>query len=166
MTPAKTERPESNLVAHTRRELRIIGEDKFVVDGLCRVVQAFVDMGHSGGSAHFAALYLDKLLRFQPLSELTDDPGEWIDRHADGTTPVPLWQSKRNPEAFSTDGGVPLSVGRARLPQVLVPHPPSASAPPSRPRSALRPGMRRPPQVHSRAGARTSGPRNEEAHGR
>jgi hypothetical protein len=62
-------------------------------------------MGHSGGSAHFAALYLDKLLRYQPLSELTDDPGEWIDRHADGTTPTPLWQSKRNPETFSNDGG-------------------------------------------------------------
>ncbi|WP_445520417.1 hypothetical protein [Streptomyces sp. NEAU-174] len=95
----------SNLVAHARRELRLVGEDRDVIDGLCRVVQAFADMGHSGASAHYAALYLDKLLRYQPLSELTDNPGEWIDRHADGTTPTPLWQSARNPEAFSTDGG-------------------------------------------------------------
>ncbi|WP_030186468.1 hypothetical protein [Streptomyces capuensis] len=96
---------ESNLVAHARRELRIIGEDKDVIRSLCRVVQAFADMGHSGTSAHFAVLYLEKLLRYQPLSELTDDPNEWIDRHADGTTPAPLWQSLRNTEAFSTDGG-------------------------------------------------------------
>lgn len=101
-TPRKEESP---LVAHARRELRIIGEDPDTIRGLCRVVQAFADMGHSGGSAHFAALYLDKLLRYQPLSDLTDDPGEWIDRHAEGMTPTPLWQSKRNSEAFSTDGG-------------------------------------------------------------
>ncbi|MGY0062862.1 hypothetical protein ACWY4P_41055 [Streptomyces sp. LZ34] len=95
----------SDLVDHARRELRLVGEDRDVIDGLCRVVQAFADMGHSGTSAHYAALYLDKLLRYQPLSELTGEPREWIDRHADGTTPAPLWQSRRNPEAFSADGG-------------------------------------------------------------
>ncbi|EFL29444.1 hypothetical protein SSOG_09158 [Streptomyces himastatinicus ATCC 53653] len=96
---------DSNLVAHARRELRLVGEDKDVIDGLCRVVQAFADMGHSGTSAHFATQYLDKLLRYQPLSELTDNPDEWIDRHAEGMTPTPMWQSVRNSEAFSTDGG-------------------------------------------------------------
>ena len=105
MAPNRSAAPESNLVAHARRELRIIGEDPDTTRGICRVVQAFADMGHSGGSAHFTALYLDKLLRYQPLSALTDDPGEWIDRHAEGMTQSPLWQSKRNPEAFSTDGG-------------------------------------------------------------
>lgn len=106
MPPAhKPHHEESNLVAHARRELRLIGEDDDTVRGLCRVVQAFADMGHSGGSAHFASLYLDKLLRYQPLSELTDDPAEWIDRHAEGLVPTPFWQSKRNPEAMSTDGG-------------------------------------------------------------
>lgn len=105
--PAPEKRPheDSPLVAHARRELRLIGEDDFVITGLCKVIRAFADMGHSGGSAPHAIAYLERLLRFQPLSELTDDPGEWIDRHADGTTPVPLWQSDRNPEAFSTDGG-------------------------------------------------------------
>ena len=103
--PPTPRRTESNLVTHARRELRIIGEDPDTIRGLCRVVQAFADMGHSGGSAQFAALYLDKLLRYQPLSDLTDDPDEWIDRHAEGLTSSPLWQSKRNSEAFSTDGG-------------------------------------------------------------
>lgn len=97
---------ESNLVTHARRELRLIGEDPDTISGLCKVVQAFADMGHSGSSAFFASQYVDKLLRYQPLSELTDDPAEWTDRHADGMSTVPLWQSVRNPEAFSTDAGV------------------------------------------------------------
>ncbi|MFI2620472.1 hypothetical protein [Streptomyces sp. NPDC018584] len=106
MAPSpKPRREESPLVSHARRELRLIGEDPDTIRGLCKVVQAFADMGHSGGSAHFASLYLDKLLRYQPLSDLTDDPNEWIDRHAEGLTSVPLWQSKRNSEAMSTDGG-------------------------------------------------------------
>lgn len=96
---------ESNLVAHARRELCLIGEDPDIISGLCKVVQAFADMGHSGSSAFFASQYVDKLLRYQPLSELTDNPAEWIDRHAEGLTSTPLWQSVRNPEAFSTDGG-------------------------------------------------------------
>lgn len=103
--PAKQRRVESNLVAHARRELRIIGEDADTIRGLCRVVQAFADMGHSGGSAPHAIAYLERLLKYQPLSDLTDDPGEWIDRHAEGMTLTPFWQSKRNPEAMSTDGG-------------------------------------------------------------
>ncbi|MEW1565753.1 hypothetical protein AB0454_22540 [Streptomyces sp. NPDC093509] len=101
----KPRRDESNLVTHARRELRIIGEDTDTINGLCKVIRAFADMGHSGSSAHFASLYLDKLLRYQPLSELTDDPAEWIDRHAEGMTTSPLWQSNRNPEAMSHDGG-------------------------------------------------------------
>lgn len=104
MTPS-TPRPESNLVAHARRELRLLGEDDDTIRGICNVVQAFADMGHSGSSAHFATQYLERLLRYQPLTELTDSPDEWIDRHAEGMNPTPLWQSHRNPEAFSTDGG-------------------------------------------------------------
>jgi hypothetical protein len=106
MAPSPRPRAEeSNLVRHARHELRLIGEDPATIRGLAKVVQAFADMGHSGSSAHFAARYLDKLLRFQPLSELTSDPAEWIDRHAEGLTSSPLWQSRRNSEAFSTDGG-------------------------------------------------------------
>ena len=96
---------ESNLVAHARRELRLLGEDPDTIRGLCKVVQAFADMGHSGSSAHATTQYLERLLRFQPLTDLTDNPSEWIDRHAEGMTQTPLWQSRRNSEAFSTDAG-------------------------------------------------------------
>ncbi|THA29226.1 hypothetical protein E6R18_25305 [Streptomyces sp. A1277] len=104
MSPSRA--TESNLVAHARRELIILEEDRDTIRGLCKVVQAFADMGHSGGSAPHAIAYLERLLRFQPLTDLTDDPAEWLDRHAEGRlNPVPLWQSTRNSEAFSTDGG-------------------------------------------------------------
>ncbi|MFF7631421.1 hypothetical protein [Streptomyces cyaneofuscatus] len=79
---------KSNLVAHARTELRILGEDRDTIRGLPHAIA-----------------YLERLLRFQPLTDLTDDPAEWIDRHAEGMTPIPLWQSNRNSEAFSTDGG-------------------------------------------------------------
>jgi len=101
----KERAPESNLVAHARHELRILGEDPDTIRGIIGIVQAFADMGHSGTSAAHCLAYLDKLLRFQPLTDLTDDPNEWIDRKAEGMTPTPLWQSKRYSEAFSTDGG-------------------------------------------------------------
>ncbi len=45
-----------------------------------------------------------RLLRFQPLSPLTADPDDWFDHGEMSGTP--LWQSKRDPSAFSEDGGV------------------------------------------------------------
>ena len=93
----------SNLVEHARRELKLIGEDPETTEGLCRVVQAFVDMGHSGGSASVAIPMLERLLRRQPLAPLTYAPDEWEDRSE--ITGSPLWQNRRDSTVFSTDGG-------------------------------------------------------------
>lgn len=101
----KRPREESNLVLHACRELRLIGEDPETVAALCRVVRAFADIRPSGSQAAHYTQYLTELLAFKPLTDLTDDPGEWIDRYAEGMTTSPLWQSVRNTEAFSHDGG-------------------------------------------------------------
>lgn len=93
----------SNLVEHARRELRLSGEDDDVAEGIVHVVQAFADCGHSGGSAPFAIAYLEKLLRFQPLTPITSDPSEWIDRSEESGRP--FWQNRRDGRAFSEDGG-------------------------------------------------------------
>lgn len=95
----------SNLVHHARRELELIGEDPETVDGLLKVVEAFAAMGHSGGSAWAALGQLERLLRYEPLSPLTDDPGEWMHIAEEIAGEPSLWQSRRNPEAFSHDGG-------------------------------------------------------------
>lgn len=94
----------SSLVEHARRELALIGEDEETTEGLIRVIQAFADMGHSGGSASICIPRISKLLSFENLTPLTDDPEEWAEVHDD------LWQSKRNPEAFSRDGGKTFSL--------------------------------------------------------
>lgn len=96
----------SNLVEHARRELEIIGEDKDTIEGFIRIVQAFADMGHSGGSASIAIPMITSLLHFQNLSYLTDNPDEW-QFHAEEMAGVAggFWQNRRNGEAFSLDGG-------------------------------------------------------------
>ena len=95
----------SNLVEHARRELVLIGEDPMTISGYLDVIQAFADMGHSGGSAPIMIANLTKLLYFKPLSALTDNPDEWMNVSAMSGQDTNLWQSVRDPECFSTDGG-------------------------------------------------------------
>lgn len=92
-----------SLVEHAQHELALIEEDPELVANLVAVVAKFAEYGHSGGSAPFAIAYLGKLLRFEPLSPLTSNPDEWIDRTE--ISSEPMWQSKREPRAFSKDGG-------------------------------------------------------------
>jgi hypothetical protein len=89
----------SNLVDHAKRELELLGEEEETVEGYLKIVQAFADMGHSGGSASVAIPTINALLQYKNLTALTDNPDEWmaVDDQA--------WQNRRNSEAFSTDGG-------------------------------------------------------------
>jgi hypothetical protein len=99
----ETVAPESNLVAHARRELELIGEDPDVVEWFLRVVREFTTMGHSGGSASVCIPRLTQLLSYEPLSPLTDDPAEWEDRAE--MMGQPWWQNVRDSRAMSEDGG-------------------------------------------------------------
>lgn len=93
----------SNLVDHARRELALIGEDEWLTNGLCKVIAVFAEMGHSGFSAEHSTAVLEKLLRYQPLSPITDDPAEWEDRSE--MSGYPIWQNVRDSRAMSKDGG-------------------------------------------------------------
>jgi hypothetical protein len=93
----------SNLVDHARRELALIGEDDWLTNGVCKVVAAFAEMGHSGFSAEHTTVVLEKLLRYRPLSPITDDPAEWEDRSE--MSGYPIWQNVRDSRAMSKDGG-------------------------------------------------------------
>lgn len=92
------------LLDHARRELGLVNEDPELSANLLAVVAAFAAFGHSGGSAPIAIHHLERLLRFQPLSPLTSDPAEWIDR-TEANGGQPMWQSTRDPRVFSHDGG-------------------------------------------------------------
>jgi hypothetical protein len=104
--PKPEPKDESNLVEHARVELELIGEEPDTIDGYLKVLQAFADMGHSGGSTSVAIPVLFKLLCQKNLGPLTDDPNEWIfhDKNTYGSG-QDLWQNKRNGEAFSLDAG-------------------------------------------------------------
>lgn len=96
----------SNLVDHAKRELELIGEEPETIAGYLKVIQAFADMGHSGTSAEVAIPVINDLLQFKNLSLLTDDPAEWMQfSEEEWGQPGGIWQSRRNPEAFSHDGG-------------------------------------------------------------
>lgn len=94
----------SNLVKHAQRELELIGEDEETIKGLLKVVRAFAAMGHSGGSAVVGAAQLARLLAFENLAPLTDNPAEWMLHEAEIWS-LPLWQNRRNSAAFSHNGG-------------------------------------------------------------
>lgn len=97
---------DSPLVAHARRELELIGENPEWVEGYLNVIREFAAMGHSGGSASVAIPVINELLQFKNLKPLTDNPDEWMHVAAsDYGTPHDIWQNRRNPEAFSNDGG-------------------------------------------------------------
>ena len=91
----------SNLVEHAKKELTMIGEEKRVVDGYLKVIQAVADMHHSGGSMSYFLPTLVKLLNGENLKPLTNDPEEWDDRSK--MSGVPMWQNKRNSKAFTYD---------------------------------------------------------------
>jgi hypothetical protein len=97
---------ESNFVKHARRELELIGEEPETIEAYLRVLEAFSGMNHSGGSASVAIPVVNDLLRFKPLSPLTDDPEDWL-HHTEEVWGEPggIWQCRRYGEAFSNDGG-------------------------------------------------------------
>lgn len=95
-----------SLAEHARRELELSGqyaEDPAYSESIIKAVEAFASYGHSGGSAMVAREQLHALLGFEALSPLTSDPAEWIDQSE--PSGYPLWQNKRDPAVFSTDGG-------------------------------------------------------------
>lgn len=89
----------SNLVDHARRELELIGEEPDTIEGYIKVIEAFADMGHSGGSAMVAIPTINRLLSYENLAPLTDDPADWIE------VGDSMWQNRRCSRMFSEDGG-------------------------------------------------------------
>lgn len=97
----------SNLTQHAWDELDRAG--LFTPEGdlyggmagraVLELIECFNGQGHSGTSAGIVVDVFQRLARFEPLSPLTDDPAEWMEV-TDG-----FWQSTRQADAFSRDGG-------------------------------------------------------------
>jgi len=100
-----------SLVDHARRELELAGlfdsnsdYGGMLGNAIMKMVELFAEEGHSGASAAMTIAVLEKLLRFKPLTPLTNDPDEWM--CVSEMMGHETWQSRRNSEAFSNDGGV------------------------------------------------------------
>lgn len=106
--PPRPRPEESNIAAYAWDELNRAGAFTADTDfyggmtgrAVMDLVAVFVEQGHSGTSASLVADAFHRLVMFQPLGPLTDDPDEWMEV-TDG-----LWQSRRQAEAFSRDGGL------------------------------------------------------------
>lgn len=100
----------SNLMTHARNEMILAGMFDGDADygaefaaNILATVNAFRKFGHSGFSAQIAIEVLYKLLKFENLSPINDDPSTWID--VSDAAGRKMWQSKRNARLFSEDDG-------------------------------------------------------------
>lgn len=112
----------SNLVKHAENELDLAGythtepdvdepgkwdPDYEVRKAVLELVEKFAEQGHSGFSASVVIGMVVPLLRFEPLTPITDNPDEWmpITSLEPATDSPNMWQSRRDPRFFSLDGG-------------------------------------------------------------
>ena len=94
-----------SLLEHARTELTHMGEEPEIIDWYISVLEKFVDMEHSGASLEITSNVLFRLMQYKNLTPLTNDPDEWLDVSSYTKENNPVWQSKRNMEAFSYDAG-------------------------------------------------------------
>ena len=70
------------------------------------LVKVFAGQGHSGASAELTLEIFDRVARYDVLTPVTSDPGEWEDVSPYGSRDAPpMWQNKRKLSLFSNDGG-------------------------------------------------------------
>lgn len=101
-----------SLVDFAKRELKIIsdkceeGEDSkmqsAINEDIMQIIKTFSEQGHSGFSASYVISIINKLLKFQPLSELTGNDDEWV--KLDYTEDV-CYQNIRCPSIFKDNSG-------------------------------------------------------------
>lgn len=86
---------------HAKSELEFSGESKAVINSYLNCIEVMQDLKRNGVSVNEALVNIAKLMMMQNITELSSDPDEW---ELAGPSQN-IWQSKRNAEAFSTDGG-------------------------------------------------------------
>lgn len=101
---------DSKLVKHAENEMQRAGLYDADADYAGMLPEAVLDLvrihsmqGHSGFSHHHVLSIFNKVVNFQVLTPITDDPDEWRDESA--FAGKPYWQNKRQSSCFSNDGG-------------------------------------------------------------
>jgi len=89
----------SDLSKHAIGELSLIKEDPKIILWYVSVIEAFNIMQLTPEASDHCVATLTQLLRYGNLAPLTDEPKEWVQIGDE------LWQSIRNRDAFSNNGG-------------------------------------------------------------
>jgi hypothetical protein len=89
----------SDLSKHAIGELSLIKEDPKIILWYVSVIEAFNIMQLQPDASDHCVATLTQLLRYGNLAPLTDEPKEWVKIGDE------LWQSIRNRDAFSNNGG-------------------------------------------------------------
>lgn len=71
---------------------------------IMQIIQTFSEQGHTGFTANYALNILERLLRYQPLSDLTGEDSEWINTSEFGSGQT-SYQNKRCPSIFKDKDG-------------------------------------------------------------
>jgi hypothetical protein len=89
----------SDLSKHAIGELSLIKEDPKIILWYVSVIEAFNIMQLGPEATDHCLGTLNRLLRYENLAPLTDEPREWVQIGDE------LWQSIRNRDAFSNNDG-------------------------------------------------------------
>ena len=89
----------SAMSKHAIVELSLIKEDPKIVLWYVSVLEAYNIMQLTEEASDHCLQTLTRLIRYENLAPLTDEPMEWVKVGDD------LWQSIRNYDAFSNNGG-------------------------------------------------------------
>lgn len=92
-----------SLYNYAKSELDRIPKDKegmqeLVNQQILEIVKCFSEQGHSGFSGGYVISTLERLLKFKPLSSITDDPAEWEFSYKNGG--ISVFQNNRCSSVF------------------------------------------------------------------
>ena len=100
---------KTKLYLHAKKELELLGMyngdelEKDTANSILKMIEAWSEVGHSGGSASWTGEVVYKILGWETLTPITSDPSEWEDMSEMNGSP--MWQNKRDSRFFSRDGG-------------------------------------------------------------
>ncbi len=119
-----------SVVEKAVEEMRLANFDPSDIEVVKEILWKFFGRWDSGGVVSVMAPVLLRLINSQPLTPLTGEPDEWIDRHQESG--YPFWQNKRCFSVFKDGLGRTWDMDKPAGDRAITfPYDPRTSLPPS-----------------------------------